>query len=453
MGAIIETVTLTSLSEHSLRVTDPDPSLCDSTVKQHAGFLDITNGKHLFFWFFESRIAPEKAPLTLWLNGGPGGSSSVGLLFELGPCTIADEGKNTTFNPYSWNTYSNMIFLDQPVNVGFSYSTDNSTVNNSPDSAEDVWAFLQLFMKKYPEYAALPFHIAAESYGGTYGPHIASAIHEKNKQLASGASLSNDVKSINLASLVIADGHTEPLTQFASVPDYICDGPYALLESNGTECEDWRKKVPTCERFVQTCYDFDTPMTCIPAREYCWTQVWERMRALKRNVYDIRQECDAAEESCYPQLEWIEAWYNTKSTKKRLGIDTSLSFKTINNDVGKAFHAHGDTVRNSARLLPDLLADGIRVLSYAGMTDMACNFIGVERWMEKLEQKFHDEFLNSETLPWTTVESRKQVGEVRYAGGGGLTAGNWTFVKVYEAGHMVPYDQPEAALDMVMASM
>ena len=59
---------------------------------------------------------------------------------------------------------------------------------------------------------------------------------------------------------------------------------------------------------------------------------------------------------------------------------------------------------------------------------------GVERWMEKLEQKFHDEFLNSETLPWTTVESREQVGEVRYAGGGGLTAGNFTFVKVYEAG-------------------
>ena len=54
--------------------------------------------------------------------------------------------------------------------------------------------------------------------------------------------------------------------------------------------------------------------------------------------------------------------------------------------------------------------------------------------MEKLDQKFHGEFLRSETLPWTTVESRKQVGEVRYAGGGGLTAGNFTFVKVYEAG-------------------
>ena len=76
---------------------------------------------------------------------------------------------------------------------------------------------------------------------------------------------------------------------------------------------------------------------------------------------------DEAEESCYPQLEWIETWYNTKSIKKRLGVDTSLTFKTVNGDVEKAFHAHGDPVRNSAKLLPDLLADGIRVLSYAGM--------------------------------------------------------------------------------------
>lgn len=172
-----------------------------------------------------------------------------------------------------------MIFLDQPVNVGFSYSSDNSTVDNTPDAAEDVWAFLQLFLAKYPEYASAPFHIAAESYGGTYGPHVGSVIHKHNKELASASPLETNqsLKTINLASIVIANGHTEPLTQFASIPDYICDGPYALLESNGTACKDWRKKVPTCERLVQTCYDFDTPLTCIPAVGYCWGQIWNRM--------------------------------------------------------------------------------------------------------------------------------------------------------------------------------
>jgi cathepsin A (carboxypeptidase C) len=110
--------------DHSLRVTEP--KLCDPSVKQRSGYLDITDGKHLFFWyvsgrspsraycsqddrFFESRSSPKDDPLVLWLNGGPGCSSSTGLLFELGPCSISDEGKNTTHNPHSWNSNAKYV--------------------------------------------------------------------------------------------------------------------------------------------------------------------------------------------------------------------------------------------------------------------------------------------------------------------------------------------------------
>lgn len=37
-----------AFAEHSLRVTEP--TLCDSSVQQYSGYLDITDGKHLFFW-------------------------------------------------------------------------------------------------------------------------------------------------------------------------------------------------------------------------------------------------------------------------------------------------------------------------------------------------------------------------------------------------------------------
>ncbi|KAJ7681160.1 serine carboxypeptidase-domain-containing protein, partial [Mycena olivaceomarginata] len=83
--------------------------LCDTSVKQYSGYLDIADDKHLFFWFFESRNSPSTDPLVLWLNGSPGCSSSTGLLFELGPCSIANEGKNTTFNKHSWTLSANMI--------------------------------------------------------------------------------------------------------------------------------------------------------------------------------------------------------------------------------------------------------------------------------------------------------------------------------------------------------
>ena len=81
-----ELVTHPAFQSYRLRVTEP--TLCERNVKQHSGYLDIAEDKHLFFWFFEARENPETAPLILWMNGGPGCSSSTGLLFELGPCRI-----------------------------------------------------------------------------------------------------------------------------------------------------------------------------------------------------------------------------------------------------------------------------------------------------------------------------------------------------------------------------
>lgn len=80
---------------------------------------------------------------------------------------------------------------------------------------------------------------------------------------------------------------------------------------------------------------------------------------------------------------------------------------------------------------------------------MMCNFIGEERWLEVLGTNFLDEFLDAPTEVWITSSSKRPVGTVRSAGGGGSRAGNITFVAVHEAGHMVPYDQPEAALDLI----
>ena len=97
----------------------------------------------------------------MWLNGGPGCSSTTGLLFENGPCTINGPNK-TVLNPHSWNNVANMLFLDQPIGTGFSYASDASKVDTLPDLAVDVYAFLQLFAARFPEYASAPLHVAAE---------------------------------------------------------------------------------------------------------------------------------------------------------------------------------------------------------------------------------------------------------------------------------------------------
>jgi carboxypeptidase C (cathepsin A) len=103
-------------------------------------------------------------------------------------------------------------------------------------------------------------------------------------------------------------------------------------------------------------------------------------------------------------------------------------------EVNQAFTFQGDGMHNSALLLPDLINEGVRLLVYAGNADAMCNYIGNERWVNELETKFTSEFQATTPLPWVTLKGGKVAGVVRAAGGGGVTAGNVTFVTVYEVG-------------------
>lgn len=93
----------------NVRYKEVPAGICelDPSVKSYAGYADVGPDQHIFFWFFEARKGdPRKAPLTSWINGGPGSSSQIGLFQEHGPCNIDREGKVHS-NPYSWNTHSN----------------------------------------------------------------------------------------------------------------------------------------------------------------------------------------------------------------------------------------------------------------------------------------------------------------------------------------------------------
>jgi cathepsin A (carboxypeptidase C) len=160
------------------------------------------------------------------------------------------------------------------VNVGFSYADDGTTVSTSPVAGKDVYAFLELFLDRFPEYADRSFHLAAESYGGVYGPNIASVIWKENKQLEATAPIPG-VRRINLESIILANGLTDPYIQMGAVADYACDGPYPVYDDpDGPECASLRQKQPTCQRLVKNCYDFNSRLMCVPAALYCNTQLY-----------------------------------------------------------------------------------------------------------------------------------------------------------------------------------
>ncbi|KAM7525121.1 hypothetical protein LguiA_015023 [Lonicera macranthoides] len=165
----------------------------------YAGYITVNEktGRSLFYWFYEAWTLPEKKPLVLWLNGGPGCSSvGYGATQEIGPFIVDKDGHALKFNPYSWNREANMLFLESPIGVGFSYSNTASDYEDLGDelTANDAYAFLHNWFVKFPSYRTRNFYIAGESYAGKYVPELASLIYDKNKD----PSLAIDLRGILL---------------------------------------------------------------------------------------------------------------------------------------------------------------------------------------------------------------------------------------------------------------
>ena len=133
--------TITTPTNVTIRYKNPgEAGVCETTpgVNSYAGYIDVAPNAHVFFWFFESRSNPAEDPLTLWLNGGPGSDSLIGLFQELGPCRVT-ENLTTVLNPYSWNNVSNLLFLSKPVGTGFSYQDEAiGSLNNATGGFENT---------------------------------------------------------------------------------------------------------------------------------------------------------------------------------------------------------------------------------------------------------------------------------------------------------------------------
>ncbi|KAF7137876.1 hypothetical protein RHSIM_Rhsim07G0231400 [Rhododendron simsii] len=153
---------------------------------QYAGYVTVnqTAGRALFYYFVESPKNSSTNPLVLWLNGGPGCSSlGYGAMEELGPFRVNSDGKTLYRNKYSWNNVANVIFLESPAGVGFSYSNTSSDYKTVGDkrTAEDSYIFLVNWLERFPQYKNRDFYITGESYAGHYVPQLACTILSNNK--------------------------------------------------------------------------------------------------------------------------------------------------------------------------------------------------------------------------------------------------------------------------------
>uniref|UniRef100_A0A0A9X3N4 Carboxypeptidase n=1 Tax=Lygus hesperus TaxID=30085 RepID=A0A0A9X3N4_LYGHE len=172
-------------------------------VESYSGFLTVnasSNG-NLFFWYFPAENAPKTAPVMIWLQGGPGGSSMLGLFFEHGPLQLKND-LHLIKRPTRWSQNIHMIYIDNPFGAGFSFTDPAGIAKTERQISENLYQGLLQFFQLFPELSGNDFFVAGESYAGKYVPALADRIHRGNPDA---------VTKINMKGLAIGDGVVDPM--------------------------------------------------------------------------------------------------------------------------------------------------------------------------------------------------------------------------------------------------
>lgn len=425
--------------------------------EQYSGTLPAAPGTSYFFWLVRSTRAPrasqvptgaasggagnadanrENTPLVLWLSGGPGCSSTLGMMLENGPCRVdgtGDSGWRTHRNPWSWTDAAHVVWVDQPADVGFSEGPE--TVRNETGVARDMYTFLQNFFLRFPDLARVPFYIFGESYAGHYVPALAHKILQEARR---GSEIAQ------LAGVALGNALVNPAPQFLSKPEMAhTGGPGGSLGAgvvDDDQFSEMKESAPACARAIHMCQVNRTESHCYDALYNCVAPLMQPVLNTGRNPYDLRRSCPAKDRPICYSTSTQTAFLNDPSTKKALGADPEKFWTPCDMQVLLPFALSGDYFARFDQDVAELLAAGLRVLVYNGDCDFMVDWIGSKRWVTELAWPRQQKWAATLDQSWNV--NGKQRGVQR-------TYSGLTFLQLFGAGHLVPMDLPEVSLAMV----
>jgi carboxypeptidase C (cathepsin A) len=486
-----------------------------STQKQYTGYVNIPPDDvvsapndypiNTFFWFIEARQAPETAPLTVFMNGGPGSSSMVGLFQENGPCEVVEIAKDelgTRARDWGWDRSTNILYVDQPVQVGFSYDTptdgslnllDGSftfpptdlpqtqppytfvngtfpsqnpsfSANTSAIAAQAIWQFLQGFLATFPQYnpgnrpnsttrdGIAGINLFTESYGGKYGPAMAKVFEEQNNLRLANAAAQNSSLEIQLVSVGIINGLIDVLIQGPYWPRFAYNNSYnidifTLLEQQNAASAFLASD--GCQQSTISCRDsaavldpenFGNNPT---VNDICSKAYGACQEVFLTYSGKGRSVYDISQNTLdpFPNSHYLE-YLNALSVQNAIGAQ--VNYTQTSETVYSSFTDTGDYVRGGQiEDLAALLVAGIRVAFIHGDRDFICNWPGGEAVSFAVAAAAAR--LQPSYTSWYDAGYAPIVANSSYIGGVVRQYGNLSFSRVYDAGHLVPAYQPETA--------
>ena len=424
----------------------------NSAFRQYSGYLtvDASRGRNLFFWYVESQQNPQSDPLVLWLNGGPGCSSLAGLLGENGPFRPDAQG-NLLRNEFSWNRVANVLYLESPAGVGFSYS-DNTTdyITGDDQTAADTYTALQEFFKAFPSLRANDFWITGESYAGHYALQAAAAVVDANKNATN--------TKINLKGLQVGNAYT-----VAGVTEW---GMFATWYNFGLISKDlFDSLVQHCNLSPST----DTPRRTVKDAQCDYFQNQATQAVGNIDPYELFADVCIPTVGNHPGMQLLsrthphvhsifkaklEALRQAQQQAKGAAppcIDAYTASYLNRADVQSAIHAKQlpylwegctDRVQYSEESMDRSMlpvywklfkeAPDVRILIYSGDVDSIVPYIDSLAWIDSLNLK-----VKTPLYPYL-VDSQ--------VGGRVVVYEEMTFATVRNAGHLVPGVQPARSL-------
>ncbi|CAL5396697.1 unnamed protein product [Camellia sinensis] len=395
--------------------TTSTPLLPNEALPAKSGYLRVnsTTNSSIFYAFYEAQTPNSplsQTPLLIWLQGGPGCSSMVGNFYELGPWRVSQKQNVEHImlepNSGSWNRLFGLLFLDNPIGVGFSIaSTPEEIPRNQHTVAKHLFAAITSFVALDSSFKSRPIYFTGESYAGKYVPAIGYYILKKNSQLPAS-------KRVNLAGVAIGNGLTDPITQVAThaVNAYFSG---LINEKQKTQLEKLQS-----EAVVLT-------------KNGSWTKASDARNGLLdllqtmtglATLYDFRRLIPY-------ETSFVATFLQHPDVKKSLGVNESMVYEECSDVVGTALH---EDVMKSVKYMVEYLVKNSKVLLYQGQCDLRDGVVSTEAWVKKMKWEGIGKFMEAERKVWRV--NGELAGYVQ-------KWGSLSHAVVLGAGHLVPTDQ------------
>ncbi|KAL6551608.1 Serine carboxypeptidase-like 25 [Orobanche gracilis] len=427
--------------EEADRITALPGQPAKVAFQQFSGYVTVDEvaGRALFYWLTESTQQPLSKPLVVWLNGGPGCSSvAYGASEEIGPFRI-NNSSGLYLNKYSWNKLANLLFLETPAGVGFSYTNRSSDLLDTGDrrTAKDSMQFLVRWLDRFPRYKNRDVYLTGESYAGHYVPQLAREIvnynvNAKHKIMLKGFMVGNAVTDNyydNLGTVnfwwshaMISDKTYKQLMSTCDFQRHLlsndCESVYYYaMDQEFGNIDQYNIYAPPCNN------SDGSTSTYGPTRHDM------RLPHQPHSVFRRLSGYDPCTEK------YAEIYYNRPDVQKALHANTSgripYKWTACSETLNRNWN---DTDSSILPIYRELIAAGLRIWVFSGDVD---SVVPVTATRYSLGQ------LKLETIiSWYPWYVKKQVGgwtEV-YKG--------LTFATVRGAGHEVPMFKPRAAFQL-----